>query len=589
MKSLNKETLKIYWKFAWHYKAIIIFMYVVLAITISLEMLWPVFFGQFFEIISQSGDMKDIVIPELFKIIIILAVLEVLHHAGWWLFKSFELKVTSTCIRDLSNHAFSIIQKHSYRFFSNNFSGALIKRVNRFTQSFNTISDIINYDMYRLFLKIIIVSGYLMYVSWILGTTMIVWIILFMSLNIFMARKKLKLDIAKAESDTKVTAELSDSISNNPTVKLFSGTDYEMERFSKATENRKVKTISSWFMGINIDFIQGMLMSILELFVLYMAMQLWHTGLIGIAILFIIQGFLGELFNSIWNFGQRVRKIYEALADSEEMTEIILKDVEIKDKKNAKDLNIGNAKIEFKNICFEYEKNTEKIFENLSLKIKPQEKVAFVGPSGGGKTTLTKLLMRLYDIQSGEILIDGQNIADVKQDSLREAIALVPQDPILFHRSLMENIRYGRRDASDKEIIIASKMARCHDFIMHFKNGYKTFVGERGVKLSGGQRQRVAIARAILSNARILVFDEATSSLDSESEILINEAIVNLTKNKTTIVIAHRLSTIMSSDRVFVIENGKIIEEGQHAELLQKNSGLYQKLWNLQSGGYLDI
>lgn len=209
-----------------------------------------------------------------------------------------------------------------------------------------------------------------------------------------------------------------------------------------------------------------------------------------------------------------------------------------------------------------------------------------VGTSGAGKSTVTKLLLRLFDIAGGEILIDGENIAKVAQDSLREAIAFVPQEPILFHRTLLENIRYGKREASDEEVLEAAKKAHCHEFIAELPEGYQTYVGERGVKLSGGERQRVAIARAILKNAPILVLDEATSSLDSESEALIQDALHTLMEGKTVLVIAHRLSTIMKMDRIVVIESGKVVAEGTHRELLKQEGGLYQKLWNIQAGGF---
>ncbi|MCK4891750.1 MAG: ATP-binding cassette domain-containing protein, partial [Candidatus Pacebacteria bacterium] len=230
---------------------------------------------------------------------------------------------------------------------------------------------------------------------------------------------------------------------------------------------------------------------------------------------------------------------------------------------------------------------TRKVFEKFDLTIKGCQRVALIGPSGAGKTTVIKLLLRNFDVFGGKILIDDQDISKVTQESLWENISLVPQDPILFHRSLMENIRYGKFDATDVEVIKASKLAHCHEFISDLPEKYDTFVGERGVKLSGGERQRVAIARAILRNAPILVLDEATSSLDSQSESLIQDALDKLMKNKTVIVIAHRLSTIVKMDRIIYIDKGRIIEEGTHEELLRKNKGQYRKLWELQAGGFI--
>jgi ATP-binding cassette subfamily B protein len=258
---------------------------------------------------------------------------------------------------------------------------------------------------------------------------------------------------------------------------------------------------------------------------------------------------------------------------------------EIIDVKNANNLAVSQGEIEFKNVNFSYAKGVN-ILKHFHMVIKPREKIALIGPSGGGKSTIVKLLLRFYDLTSGQILVDKQNLAKVTQNSLREQIAFVPQDPILFHRSLLENIRYGNPLATDEAVIQASKLAHAHEFITGFRQGYQTLVGERGVKLSGGERQRVAIARAILKNAPILVLDEATSSLDSESEMYIQDALKTLMQNKTVIVIAHRLSTIMQMNRIIVIDNGQIIESGKHKELLKLKDGVYQKLWQIQAGGF---
>jgi ABC-type multidrug transport system fused ATPase/permease subunit len=258
---------------------------------------------------------------------------------------------------------------------------------------------------------------------------------------------------------------------------------------------------------------------------------------------------------------------------------------EITDMPGAKKLKVKSGAITFKDVYFRFNLEVE-ILRNFNLSIIGGEKVALVGPSGAGKSTITKLFLRMFDVTSGEVLIDGQVIAKVTQESLRKAIGFVPQEPILFHRTLMENIRYGRQNASDAEVIDAAKKANCHDFISALPHGYETLVGERGIKLSGGERQRVAIARAILKNAPILVLDEATSSLDSESEYLIQQALDVLMQGKTVIVIAHRLSTIMKMDRIVVIDGGKVVADGTHEALL-KEDGLYAKLWNIQAGGFI--
>ncbi|MBU0576939.1 ATP-binding cassette domain-containing protein [Patescibacteria group bacterium] len=342
-----------------------------------------------------------------------------------------------------------------------------------------------------------------------------------------------------------------------------------------------------WNIGQIADSVQGLMMIGLEFAVFYIAIKAWQQGLFTIGDFVWIQTYLIEIFLSIWRFGRTVRDVYRNLADAEEMTEVLHTEHEIRDPKSEKQLSVVRGQIQFQDVTFGYDESSN-VIDDLSFKIKSGQKVALVGPSGGGKTTITKLLLRLFDIQKGKILVDGQDIKKVTQDSLRSQISLVPQDPILFHRTLMENIRYGRRDASDKEVIAAAKLANCHDFIMSFPKKYDTFVGERGIKLSGGERQRVAIARAILANAPILILDEATSSLDSASEALIQGALENLVKDKTTLVIAHRLSTIMKMDRIIVFQGGKIVEDGSHADLVHYKTGLYKKLWDLQVGGYLD-
>src|SRR3989339_1063971 len=321
---------------------------------------------------------------------------------------------------------------------------------------------------------------------------------------------------------------------------------------------------------------------------LFYAVKVWQAGSITVGDFILIQSYLIIIFEKFFGFGRVIRDFYESLADAEEMTEILNMPYDIQDVKNAKTLQVTTGKIEFKDVSFAYNK-TREIIKKMDLVIKPQEKIALVGSSGAGKSTIVKLLLRQHDISGGKILIDGQNIAKCTQESLWQNVSLVPQDPMLFHRSIMENIRYAKPDASDEEVMSVAKQANAHDFILNLSDGYNTLVGERGIKLSGGERQRVAIARAILKNSPILILDEATSSLDSKSEKLIQDALGNLMKGKTVIIVAHRLSTIMNSNRILVIEQGGILEQGSHKVLLKKKNGIYRNLWDIQVGGFKNV
>jgi ATP-binding cassette subfamily B protein len=307
-----------------------------------------------------------------------------------------------------------------------------------------------------------------------------------------------------------------------------------------------------------------------------------------IATVFLIFNYTAITVDQLFSFSNNSLRSYNrAIGDTSEFVETLGQEAEVQDPETPQKLRMGRGTIEFKNVTFKHNGADTPIFNKLNLKIKPGEKVGLVGHSGSGKTTFTRLLMRFSDIQSGEILIDGQNIANVTQEDLHTQIAYVPQEPLLFHRSIRENIAYGRLEAEQAAIEATAKMASASEFIDTLPQGYDTLVGERGVKLSGGQRQRIVIARAMLKNAPILALDEATSALDSESEILIQDALWKLMENRTAIVIAHRLSTIQKMDRIVVMDDGKITEQGSHQELINKG-GTYAKLWAHQSGGFIE-
>ncbi len=331
--------------------------------------------------------------------------------------------------------------------------------------------------------------------------------------------------------------------------------------------------------------VMNILMVSLRLGALYLVLSMWAKGQISIGVVVLVQLYTSQLFDQVWNLNFTIRNFGRSVTDAKEMVEIFETPIDIKDPEKPEKSKIKNGNILFDNVTFEY-KDGKDIFKKFNLEIPAGQKVGFVGHSGSGKTTITNLLLRFEDVQNGAIKIDGQDIRNITQDDLRQNISYVPQEPALFHRTLRENIAYGKPLAKEKEILAASKKAHADEFIQEFKEGYETLVGERGVKLSGGQRQRVAIARVMLKDAPILVLDEATSSLDSISENFIQSAFDEAMKGRTTLVIAHRLSTIQKMDRIVVLDKGKIVEDGTHTELLAKN-GYYQKLWQAQKGGMI--
>lgn len=575
-------TAKRYW-----ISGVIVFMGISIG-TIMQSVLVPTYYKRFFDTLQGSvSNHADGIL--LLKIITTIAVLNFLgwigNRASGFAMVQFEIKV----MRDIRQQAYDYLLDHSYNFFSNNFTGSLVQKINRFTRAFERLSDRFFMDIIPLLIKIIGASIVLSVIDRRIALGIFIWVIVFLTISFIFNKIKLKYDVQGAAIDSRASAALSDSISNHSVVQLFNAKNLESKRFGLI--NIEFTNIFSkrWNIGSGIDAIQSLLNLIVEFFIFYYAIKYWEVGLITIGTFALVQAYILQIGGSLWGFGRIVRDYYEATADAKEMVEIMHLPHEIKDSVNAKDLVVNSGAIEFKNVSFTFGKDDEHnkaVFKNLNISIKAGEKVALIGTSGAGKSTLVKLLLRLHDIKDGEILVDGQNIKDVTQNSLRSNISLVPQDPALFHRTLMENIKYGKRDATDEEVIEASKLAHCDIFIKEFPLQYETFVGERGIKLSGGERQRVAIARALLKNAPVLILDEATSSLDSHSESLIQDALNTLMKGKTTLVIAHRLSTIRKMDRIIVLGKNGIIEEGSHEDLINKSDGTYARLWNLQAGGF---
>ncbi|MFH1482008.1 MAG: ABC transporter ATP-binding protein [Patescibacteria group bacterium] len=585
MQNNTKKTLKIYWQNILNYKILAFFLIISIIGTSIINVIIPLYLKDFFNALA-SNNAKDIIFKNLISILIIITSFKLFQWLLWrmtdFLTTCFQTKI----IADLTNCCFAYLHKHCFAYFENNFVGSLVKRVHWFTAAFERIADQIIFTLLSLVIQIIIIIVVLFRENIYLGLGVLIWLIIFLIINWLFAKYKFKYDLKLNEAETKASGLLADTVTNYSNVKLFNGYKEEVKNFTEATEKIRKLRKFTWNLHNIFESIQAFLMTILEIGILYLAIKLWQKDILTIGSFVLIQTYLIQIFMQIWNFGNAIRTIYKSLSDAEEMTIILNTPYGIKDIENAKDLKIIEAKIEFKKVNFCYFKD-KKVLKDFDLIIKPKERVALIGPSGGGKSTIIKLLLRMYDLTKGEILINNQDISKVTQESLWKNISLVPQDPILFHRTLMENIRYGKLEASDEEVIEAAKLAHCHEFISKAIDGYNTYVGERGIKLSGGERQRVAIARAILRNAPILIFDEATSSLDSESEYFIQDGLSKLMENKTVITIAHRLSTIKKMDRIIVIDNGKIIEQGKHQELIEKQESVYKKLWELQANGFI--
>ena len=586
MKNNTKKTIRYFLQHTKKYKVSGFFMMLGLIGAAVSNAIVPLYFKKFFDILT-SGGAKDVIVNSLIGVLILILVIELIQWSFWRLATFTAVYFQTKVMADLAVTCFEYLHKHSFTYFNDNFVGSLVKRVNRFVRSFEGIADRFTWSLIPLFVNLTIIIGVLGWKSKSIGLAVVVWLVIFMLVNWLFTKYKLKYDIERAQAETRVTGVLADTITNHPNVKLFNGYKSEVGLFSNVNDDLRNLQKFTWNLDNYFESLQGFLMIGLEIGIFYLAIGLWQKGIFTVGDFVLLQSYVITIFIRIWDFGRVIRHLYRDLADAEEMTEILETPHEIVDSRGAKELVVTKGEIDFEDVSFNYRK-TRKIFSNFNLKIKPNERVAFIGPSGSGKSTITRLLLRLHDISGGKIFIDGQRIKKVTQDSLWQNISLVPQDPILFHRTLMENIRYGKPGSSDDEVIEAAKFAHCHEFISELPEGYNTYVGERGIKLSGGERQRVAIARAILRNAPILVLDEATSSLDSESESYIQDALDTLMKKKTVIVIAHRLSTIMKTDRIIVIDRGEIVEEGTHQKLLKKKKGMYKKLWDLQAGGFIE-
>jgi ATP-binding cassette subfamily B protein len=472
-------------------------------------------------------------------------------------------------------------------FFHDNYVGSLTKRALSYARRFEDVFDVMAFQIVANFLPL----GFVGFVLWKHSPWLILTLIVMLGGTFVLIwprirhRRKL-VDIREAAS-TRLAGHLADSISNAEAVRAFAREPEEARIHALNVEDYSFKTLRAWdYQNLRVDTITAPMYVLTNAFGLVIALATGGATGASLQTVFITFSYYAAITRVMWEFSRIYRNLEGALTEAAQFTELLLDPPAVVDAEETRPFAPAHYGIEMKKVCFRYEPSQPLLFENFSLEVPHGAKVGLVGFSGGGKTTITRLLLRFSDIESGAILLGGQRIDEIPQSALRRSIAYVPQDPSMFHRSLADNIRIGRPEATDDEVRRAAKLAHAAEFIETLPRGYETLVGERGVKLSGGQRQRVAIARAILKDAPVLILDEATSSLDSESEALIQEALWNLMETRTAIVIAHRLSTVKRMDQLIVLDRGRVAERGSHDELLD-HSGIYASLWAHQSGGFL--
>lgn len=573
-------SFKGYW-----FLTILLFVAYGLAALISNVML-PLVYRSIIDTVSAT-EIRQSVADTLFRSFSWLVIGIVAHNTFYRVGDYLIVYVESRMMKRVSDRTFSALEQHSYHFFSGNFVGSLVAKAKRYVKSFEDLFDQTVFSLWMTIIKLVGIFVALLVLSLVLGVALFVWTTIYLCAAWWISQKKSPYDLAVAEQDSTVVGRLSDVVSNMLAVKMFSSGTRERSQFEEATRVEERLRRRAWNFQ-NLTFvIQFSLLGALEIGGMYGAIRMWLNGTISAGTVALVQIYIYNIFEAFFILTRVFSKMTESLSYADEMVEVLESTPDVLDPECPEENRMRRGNISFDRVSFQYA-DGENVFTDFSLAIRDGEKVGIVGPSGAGKSTVTKLLLRFVDPQDGEIRVDGQNIRNIRQDDLRSHIAYVPQEPMLFHRSIRENIAYGRPEASDEEVVAAAKQAEAHDFISRLPKGYDTLVGERGVKLSGGERQRIAIARAILKDAMILVLDEATSSLDSESEHAIQEALDELMLGKTAVVIAHRLSTIRKLDRIVVLNRGgEIEEEGRHEELLERG-GLYAKLWNKQTGGFLE-
>ncbi|MFA5176189.1 MAG: ABC transporter ATP-binding protein [Candidatus Nanoarchaeia archaeon] len=582
-----KYNLKLYFKYLLNYKGWcigLLFLILLIQSTAVLE-------TYLFKKIIDKGTAfvaKTITLETFINVLILIAAIYICMSLAKAVFKYLYLhfinKLETGVITDLKRKFFNHLIYLDHNFFVTHKIGGLISKLIRIGGAVERLTDVLIFNFSQTFFRLVVVSFSLFLFSWhyVLITLLVATIFIIYSLVMQRVQEKSNIESNNAEDLEK--ASISDIFTNVDSIKYFGKEELIKLKYKKLSEISKNKLLRFWNYFRWMDSIQGLIVYTGTFLLVYFAVKDFINGNISIGSLVFINGVYGGFISELFGFVHGIRGFYRSMADFETLFRYDKVTNEIKDKPNAKELKIKHGDLAFNNLTFKY--GTRTIFKNLNLKVHKNKKFALVGHSGSGKTTLVKLLYRFYDVNAGEILVDGKNINEFKQESLRSEMSIVPQECLLFDDTIYNNIAFSNPKAPRKQVLQAIKFAQLDKIIKSFPYKEKTIVGERGIKLSGGEKQRVSIARAILANKKILVLDEATSSLDSQTEHEIQAALRKLMKGRTSIIIAHRLSTIMNADRIIVLDKGNIVQRGTHNQLI-KQKGPYKKLWSLQKGGYI--